>query len=135
MAIHEKNTLREIGTRLKELRKHLDYSRNRMAVFLEITPNGYGKNECGETFPGLPSLRRLSEELRISMDWLIFNRGSMYFQESQPEIKIKEEKKPGLEETPEVRELLEYMEQEPQFKYEVLANFYKYKKEAANPRD
>jgi transcriptional regulator with XRE-family HTH domain len=120
MAIHEKNALREIGSRLKELRKHLDYSRDRMAAFFEITPNGYGKNESGETFPRLPSLRRLSEELNISMDWLIFKRGAMYFQESQPGITIKEEKKTGLEETmPDVRELLEYMEQDPQFKYEV----------------
>jgi len=135
MAIHEKNALREIGSRLKELRKHLNYSRDRMASFLGVTPNGYGKNECGETLPGIPSLRRLSEELHISMDWLMFNRGSMYFQEIPPEIEIKEEEKSGLEKTmPDIRELLDYMEQDLQFRYEVLAFFYKYKKEAAKPQ-
>ena len=30
MAIHEKNTIRGIGARLKKLREHLDYSRDRM---------------------------------------------------------------------------------------------------------
>jgi hypothetical protein len=29
MAIHEKNTIRGIGARLKELREHLNYSRDR----------------------------------------------------------------------------------------------------------
>jgi transcriptional regulator with XRE-family HTH domain len=130
MAIHEKNTIREIGDRLKKLREHLNYSRKRMAAFLGVTSNGYGKNECGINFPSIPTLKRLSKELNISMDWLIFNRGPMYIQEAPPAVNTEVAKKPSLVEIiPDLKELLDYMEQNQQFRYEVLAFFYKYKKE------
>ena len=133
MAIHEKNTIREIGDRLKKLRESLNYSRNRMAALLGITPNGYGKNESGISFPSIPTLKRLSKDLNISMDWLIFNRGPVHFQEIPPAVNTEEEKKPDLVEIiPDIKELLDYMEQNQQFRYEVLAFFYRYKKETAS---
>ncbi len=144
MGINHRKTLQEVAGRLKELREHLNYSRKEMAARLGVTRNGYTKNENGDTLPGIPSLRRLSRDLDISMDWLLFNRGPMYFPEKLPEEpeppkeEIKEEppekeeenKAPRIEEImPDVRELLDHMEKDPLFRHKVLLDFYTYKKE------
>lgn len=135
--------LQEIGSRLQNLRELLNFSREEMAAQCGVTMSGYGKNERGDTFPGIETLRRLSNNLDISMDWLIFNKGPMYYKkkhqemekpldvEKEPEEKKQPEKKTtGLDEVmTDVRELLEYMAQDPLLRYEVLVYFYKYKKE------
>jgi hypothetical protein len=61
------------------------------------------------------------------MDRLFFNRGQMFFREQQAEgIK---EKAAGIENLiPDVRELLDYMDQDSLFRHEVLVYFYKYRK-------
>jgi len=134
MAIYEKKTLRAVGERLKQLREHLDYSRQKMGALLDLTANGYGKNENGETFLSIASLRGLSKDLNVSMDWLLFNRGSMFFPEQTAEekepVKMEEEKAPGIKDSmPDVRQLLDYMEQDSLFRHEVLVYFFKHKKE------
>jgi hypothetical protein len=82
-----------------------------------------------------------------SMDWLLFNKGPLFYKEKTPEEtkqppeekppvqqkqpeKQTEEKFPGLEQVmTDVKELLDYMAKDPLLKYEVLVYFYKYKKE------
>jgi len=111
-----------IGARLRQIRKMLNHTRPDMAVELGINRSSYYKNETGETFPGTNTLYWLQKKYDISMDWLIFNRGPMYYKQKAPV-----EKKPGLEEqSPEVRQLLAAMEQDPRLKHEILAYFFKY---------
>lgn len=130
MARNDRKTVQEIGNRLKDLREHLKFSRQEFALRLGIAMNGYSKNEMGMNLPGMPTLKRLAKDFNISMDWLFFNRGNMFFQEKLPEVtKVEEKKIPPLEETePDVRELFEFMRKDPLLRHEVLVYFYRYKK-------
>ncbi len=111
-----------IGARMRIIRKQLGHSGPEMASVLSIDRTAYYKNESGRNFPGTLTLYRLQKNFDISMDWLIFNKGPMIFKN-----KKQEEKKPGLlEQTPEVKKLLEAMEQDSQLKFEMLSQFYKY---------
>jgi transcriptional regulator with XRE-family HTH domain len=66
-----------------------------MAVRLHITPGAYSKNERGLNFPGLDTLRCLTRDFDISMDWLIFEKSPMYNKE-------KEQREKELEQTVEM---------------------------------
>jgi len=139
MRTDNRKTAQEVGARLKELRGCLNYSRNEIANRLGITANAFGKNENGNTLPGIPTLRRLSGDLNVSMDWLFFNRGPMVYHEklSEEEAFSEEEKKaPRIEEVmPDVRELLDHMDKDPLLRHKVLLDFYKYKKENEKPEE
>jgi transcriptional regulator with XRE-family HTH domain len=84
MGLKDKSTLQAVGSRLKRLREQLNYSPDRMAAHFELTVSDYSKNENGETLPGLDTLRRLSDDFDISLDWLILNKGPKYFKEKEP---------------------------------------------------
>ncbi len=139
MRTDNRKTVQEVGARLKELRGRLNYSRNEIANRLGITANAFGKNENGNTLPGIPTLRRLSGDLNVSMDWLFFNRGPMVYHEKLSEKEAfseKEKKAPRIEEVmPDVRELLDHMEKDPLLRHKVLLDFYKYKKENEKPEE
>ena len=130
--VQEQN--KSIGRRLKKLRNHLGYTPPEMAGRLMIRPNGYYKNEVGLTRLSLVSLDILQTEFGVSMDWLFFEKGPMFYGE-------KHDSETGMTESdnafevwqeivktmPDIKELLEYMPNDPLFRHEMLAYFYKYK--------
>jgi transcriptional regulator with XRE-family HTH domain len=140
-----KQRLKEIGSRLTTLREQLDYSREEMAANCEVSESAYAKNERGDHLPKLDTLENLVNKFDASMDWLLFDRGPLFFKEKirQEQQEPPEEKSqvqptpaqkpadvgfPGLEAVmPDVRELLDYMSKDSRLKYEVLAFFFKYK--------
>jgi transcriptional regulator with XRE-family HTH domain len=132
MALGKRKALQEIGSRMGKFRKEIKYSQDKMAAFLGLSRSGYSKNETGETFPRLPTLELLSADFDVSMDWLLLNKGPMYYKEkAQPETagEGKASESEALNAlTPDVRELLEYMGRDKLLLHEVLAYFYKYKK-------
>jgi len=139
-----KKKVMEIGNRLQKLREHLHYSREQMALHCEVTRGGYAKYERGDYLPKLVTLEQLSKKFDTSLDWLLLNKGPMSFKEKMPEEKIEppgkiqekntQEKLPGPEQViPDVKELLDYMNQDPLLRYEILVYFYKYKKENTQP--
>ncbi|MCP5054460.1 MAG: hypothetical protein GY940_45250 [bacterium] len=83
MAYNRNEWLREIGSRLKELRKRFEYNREKMSAYLGLSDNGLGKNEGGHTFPGNLTLHRLKEHFGVSMDWLLFGGGPVFFEEKK----------------------------------------------------
>ena len=95
-----------------------------MARVLGLKSSGYSKNESGDTLPGLTTLNLLQKNFDISIDWLLFNKGAMYFKD-----------KPSLEkqtfdfvsQSQELGELMKSMEHDPQLRHEILAYFYRYK--------
>jgi transcriptional regulator with XRE-family HTH domain len=133
MAFKRAVLLKQIGRRLRGLRKQLNYSLEEMAVKLGRSKSGYFKNENGLTIPGLATMYRLQADFDISMDWLIFNKGPVHYQDKQPEpeperVEEDEKKTEDLENiSADVRELLEYMERDRLLAHEVLVYFYKYK--------
>ena len=116
--------MRGLGSRLLKLRLHLQYSREKMARTLGVIPNTVSRYENDDVVPGLAPLFRLQKECDVSMDWLLFNKGPMFFLEKEPEIE--EPTPPAPEPRPEIKELMTYMEQDPVFLYETMLSFHRY---------
>jgi hypothetical protein len=92
----------------------------------------------------------MAEEFDISLDWFLLNRGPQHFlkerervkaleqalQKAEEELKALEEKGKQLETTdaagiqnrPEIKELLEHMEREPLLYHEILAHLHRFLK-------
>ncbi|HLP47768.1 MAG TPA: helix-turn-helix transcriptional regulator [Candidatus Deferrimicrobium sp.] len=115
----------EAGQRLEEIRKSFGHSRQEMASRIGITRANLYRNEIGFAFPRLDTLIRLHEDFGISLDWLLFNKGTMHIKESQSALDMV---KQSNEQPPEIRELLAALENDPVLRFELLASFYKYKK-------
>ena len=152
MKINKREFSREVGRRLTMVRRQLGYSRPEMAERFGISSNALGKNEHGDSVPNTQTLHRLASDFNISMDWLFFNKGPMYYKEkksmaelqkeldlARQQIAVSEKKKPTESKEmdtaavpqlePEVRELVEQMGKIPLLHHEILAHFYRFKKE------
>lgn len=114
--------LENLGRRLRRVRKQLNYSLGEMAGKLGVSKSGYYKNEKGITFPGVLTLDHLQWTYDISMDWLIFNKGPVFYKEKLPE-----HSQETLDVSSDVREMLEHMGRDRLLEHEVLAFYYKYK--------
>ena len=93
MEMNRKKILQAAGAKLTQLRKLKDYTRPQMASYLGITGSGYNKNENGTTLPALETMFRLAMEDQISMDWFIFSKGPMSYNEKERTAEIEELKK------------------------------------------
>jgi len=149
MEINRTKILQAVGIKLAQLRKLKDYTRPQMAGYLGITGSGYRKNENGVSLPDLKTLYRLVMEDQVSLDWLIFSKGPMYFNDKERIAEIDELKKqlalktekektvladnekvkkvawPDLK--PGIKELVEHMEAIPLLYYEILGQFQRFK--------
>jgi transcriptional regulator with XRE-family HTH domain len=151
--------LKPVGARLKKLRKHLNFDMKQMASRLGIVTNTYYKNENGLNLPSLIILKRLVDDFDLSMDWLLFGRGPMFFKEKaqkemelehamkelntqldrerknheaeykkkEEELKNQRQKASFIESRPDMKELLEYMEQDAIFYHKLMIYFQEYK--------
>jgi transcriptional regulator with XRE-family HTH domain len=131
-----KAVLKSVGQRLKEIRIKLNYTPDWMASKLEIDRTTYYRDENGESLPGLESLNYLHKYFGVSMDWFLFGTGPMYYKEKEqakpPEVIIETKPHPLEELMPDVKELWDYMVQDPQLRHETMLNFYKYKERKEN---
>jgi transcriptional regulator with XRE-family HTH domain len=125
-----------IGERLREMRKSLFFSQEKMAEYFEITRTAYTRNESGQTFPGYPVLYQLASTFGVSLDWLVCGKGGMFFKDKGNERETESEKEGGTGQAhepepvnPEHRELLDYMKRVPLLHYEVMAFFHRFKRE------
>jgi transcriptional regulator with XRE-family HTH domain len=124
MARNRRDAFQNIGGRLKKIRKHLDLSKLEMAGRMGLSYEGYFKNESGVTLPGGATLNALQKNYNISMDWLLFEKGPMLFNDKpSPEQSTRI---PGKW-SDELDELMSSMENDPQLMHEILVYFYKYK--------
>lgn len=136
-------TLKGIGERLRLARKQSNYSAREMAERLGLNYNSYYKNENSATYPGLSTLYRLSEDHDISMDWLLFGKGSMYCLEKEKRNELAEpDKEPDqirdkadaqkkkteeFMQKPELKDLLQIMEKIPMVYHAVLEFYWMFK--------
>ncbi|HLP60092.1 MAG TPA: helix-turn-helix domain-containing protein [Candidatus Deferrimicrobium sp.] len=157
MEMNRKKILQAAGDKLTQLRKLKDYTRPQMASYLGITGSGYNKNENGTTLPSLETMFRLAMEDQISMDWFIFSKGPMYYNDKERSAEIEELKKQlggeieelkkqlalktesekaiqadskkadGPDIKPEIKELIEHMESIPLLYHEILSHYQRFK--------
>lgn len=120
----------EIGQRLGKLRKHLGYSQDKMAALIGIKKVTYGKNERGLHIPDTFTLIALSNRLGVSVDWLLFNRGSMFWKDPQEKSAEKEKTKKKVSEdlfTREVEEMIDLMKRVPLLHHSVMMHYQQFK--------
>ncbi len=151
--MNRKDLLKDIGYKLKKIREALNYSSPDMASRFGVVRSSYLRNESGQTCPDIQTMRILGTAFDVSLDWLICDKGPMYYREkepsrTQPEKPVEKivdpqvpqtglqtglETKPSLEipdTVPEdIRELLEHMKRIPLLRYQILAAFHKFKAE------
>lgn len=118
---------KEIGFRLKKVREKLDLSHQEMAYYFGTARTNYTKKETGENFPNLSALNVLGSHFDVSLDWLICNKGPMFYKAKDKEAQVDGI---GMEVVKEdVKELVEYMERIPLLRYEMLTHFQRFKAE------
>lgn len=135
------------GTRLKELRQKLGLSPGEMARHLGLSQNAYYKNENSETFPGAATIILLEKDYDVSMDWLMFGKGPVFYNKEKQRVEAMEkeletlkkehektlaktkeiEDKLSVDNKPGLKELFEYMERVPVFYHELMVYFQNYK--------
>jgi transcriptional regulator with XRE-family HTH domain len=121
-----KNELKkEIGQRMRKLRKTLGYTQEQIVENFNIGRANYSRIEKGEVHPGALILSTLQNKFNVSLDWLICNNGKMFLRErdeSAPETIA--DFGPAHAE---VREMLHYMEMSPMVRHALLGFFLEYK--------
>lgn len=138
MKILTNNFRVDVGKKLSLVRKERDLTRSEMAERLGLNKTSYYKNEVGYSLPGLDTMYRLHMDFDISIDWLLFDSPPMHNKEKQPAAELRENGQVLEEMQPDVKNLLDAMEQDHILLYEVMLYFYKYKqnqetRETAHP--
>ncbi|NIM12267.1 MAG: helix-turn-helix domain-containing protein [Candidatus Aminicenantes bacterium] len=127
--MNRKKRLEAIGSRLRRVRMQLGYSQKKMASYFGIQQSGYTKNEMGGSVPGLHTLIVLSSTFGISLDWLLCEKGPMYYKEKESSFHGGISEIGPADVRKDVKELLETMERIPLLCYQVLSFFQKFKVE------
>jgi len=147
-----------IASRMRAIRTEKKLPVLDMASQLGITPNVYRKYERAVYCPPLHIQVFLAQKFGISLDWFILNKGPMYIEEVETALREKEQRKQEeqqkpvktveIEEkitrepmepavppdavivtSPEIKDLLRFMEENPLYKFQLLTHFYRYKQE------
>lgn len=127
MTMNKKRLSGEIGSRIREIRSALKVSQERMANHFGIGRPSYTKYESGENFPSIYALTVLGNNFNVSLDWLLCNKGPVFYKEKQSPDETINIKDPTV--MSDVKELLKLMDHIPLLRYEILAAFHKFKME------
>ena len=118
---------KEIGTRMRQIRKALGFTQNKIVSYFEIGRANYSRIEKGEIFPGATILSILSAQFNVSLDWVITGVGDMFVEDSN----IMDDQDPkfvDISKYPEeTQDLLLHMDRVPMIKHAVLGFFIEYK--------
>ena len=116
---------KEIGMRIRKIRKTLGYTQVKMVSFFEIGRANYSRIEKGEIFPSPTILHTLCKKFNVSLDWLVANEGQMFILERQKQdaIKFLKSGKYGDE----VNDLLFHIERVPMVRHAMMGYFLEYK--------
>jgi transcriptional regulator with XRE-family HTH domain len=116
---------KEIGMKMRKIRKALGYTQVQMVSFFEIGRANYSRIEKGDIFPTATILNVLCREFHVSLDWLIANEGEMFILQKQ-----KKDAKKILDSgkySQEVSDLLIHIENVPMVRHAILGFFLGYK--------
>jgi len=116
---------KEIGLRMRKIRKTMGYTQVKMVSFFDIGRANYSRIEKGEIFPSPTILNTLRRKFHVSLDWLIANEGQMFILEKQKQdaLKILKSGKYGQE----VNDLLFHIEKVPMVRHAMMGFFLEYK--------
>jgi len=124
--MNKKSMLETFSKRVTALRQSLHLSRRKMAVFFRATEVTYRRYEQGFILPSFMSLVAAGEELGISLDWLVYGRGEMYYRDIAERVAKQVVHEAA---SPEVLNLMDHIKRVPLVRNELLSHFYKIKTE------
>jgi transcriptional regulator with XRE-family HTH domain len=116
--------LESVSSRLRQIRHHIDCKQYVMGKMIGIGELTYAKNERGLHLPSSTSLILLHRRLGISIEWLLFGHGPMYWKD------IREEKKTTRELesfNKELDEMISLMKRIPLLHHSIMIQFEKFK--------
>lgn len=127
--MNNKDLAQNIAAKLKKIRQDKHLSISDMALKINVNRNSCARNENSRNIPNINTLLNLGHRLNISLDWLLLDKGSMYFTEKTEAIEsINDAGEPLSPPLPDdINELLLYMEKIPLLRHEILAQFYRFK--------
>ncbi len=102
------------------MREALKCSQEKMGAHLGIKRASYTKYETSRALPSLNSLNVLATHFDVSLDWLVSEKGPMFY-------KGKVQAEDTGEFMGEVKELFDQMNRIPLLRHEVLSCFHKFK--------
>jgi len=95
---------------------------------LEVTRDMYYKIEVSKVVPNIGILRKMQDLFSVSMDWLLFNRGSKALSEKSNQNGALLLQTSGVGE---INQVISLMESDLVFRHEILGHYYRYKNEKA----
>lgn len=110
----------EIGSRLRELRKHYGCLQGEMAEKMGLNINTYRMNEAGKCYPSVIVLDRIRNRLDVSLEWYLFGRGPVSWAEV---IGAGEKKHPDDLLGRDMEEMTELMKKVPMVRHALLLYF------------
>lgn len=113
--------MRGYGRRLRELRKHLHMTQKEFGALFGLTRSGLGKHEREDSFLTLKMLQILADKYNVSMDYLLCNRGTLFYEKGAFE------NGKGKFTDDEVKELLSLMARVPLVRHSVMGYFQRFK--------
>ncbi|MCP4146114.1 MAG: helix-turn-helix transcriptional regulator [bacterium] len=141
--IREKAVLqKELSRKLRSVRQKLGLSQQRISAYFETTRDSVTKREQGLLMPPAYWLYVLSDQFDISLDWLVSNKGPMFYKEKLVEVKGEDSPQEVTKDSPpsiqvhetitgtvreELKEMIKDLEQVPVLRYELLAHYHKFK--------
>ncbi len=114
---------KEIGARLRRIRKKLGFTQEEMVAFLDIGRANYSRIEKGEVFPNPTIFDVLYFRFNVNLEWLVCNEASMFRRDGAGDGGFNE----LVECSGEVKELLFHIENVPMLRHAILGFFLEYK--------
>jgi transcriptional regulator with XRE-family HTH domain len=112
-----------VGKRLKEIRKHFNLTQEEIAKKLEMTADGYLRNERDHNHPGYQTMDILFREFKVSLDWLLMGHGEMLHYDKIEYDQLKD----FITDSPqELIDLIRAMSQVPLLYHEQMTHFHRF---------
>ncbi|MCP5105355.1 MAG: helix-turn-helix domain-containing protein [bacterium] len=122
--LERRRSVKAISAKIRAMRVELRISPDSMANHLGVARSSYNGWGGGEALPGPVGLKTLANKFDISLDWLIADKGPMFYKGK----KTSPDGNTGIEEVmDDVKELLAAMDRIPLLRFEMLTAFQKFK--------
>jgi len=122
---------KSFSEKLISIKKASSMNAKEMAGILGIKRESYERYEKSSFAPRMHTLYTLGKRFRVSLNWLILDEGPMFLS-SEAEVKknlVLSDTAQNVQMSSDIKELVESMEKNPLLRYEILAQFHRFKKE------
>ncbi len=120
--------LEKIGYRLKQVRKTLGFTLDKMSELTGSSVSGISEMESGNKKPSSVYMFGLAKEFKININWILTGCGTMFTPDVELKLKFGDDNEL-------IRELIFYLKNVNIARFEILSHFLKFKKDNADMLD